>query len=400
MTKMSQKTMGIVLYSSNRQLAEIAAPVPRSLEIKNAVSQMMRSRGDVEIADVHSRLSFALRGATDQFWNKVYVVWAEESLAEYENVRKKMEDEAFKGAVNRLANAYRELGYRLELIQLDLDVRSVSRPGRSILSPARIKKMVYHYIGVENGYLGDFSYAKHADFYTDLGLDIDPYKEDGTTRQRFEAILERSDPHTQAKIIRGILDRYPVESTASRTQKLHDEIEGWEKELRSGQGVARPDLQITSEVVHRALSDADHLLLQPGGATSAVDRAHTALHGYLRELCKGAEISFGQEDNLGSLLKAIRAQHPAFANLGPRPEEITQILNSFAGVLAVLNPIRNQASVAHANEVLLPKAEAMLVINAVRTIMHFLDAKTSSEARAVENGPNRVEPVSSKPGLE
>jgi Abortive infection C-terminus len=386
--------MAIVLYSSNRQILGVNEPVPRALEIKNAVSQLLRSRGDVEIADIHSRLSFALRGATDQLLHDVYVLLADESLAEYENIRKKMEGEAFPRAVNRLAHAYRELGYRLEVIQVDLDVRSVSRPTHSILFPARIKKLVYHYIGVEGGYLGDFSYAKHADFYTELGLDIDPYKEDGTTRQRFEAILERSDPHTQAKIIRGILDRYPVDSSASRTQKLHDEIVGWVSELRSGQGVVRPDLQVTSEVVHRALSDADHLLLQPGGATSAVDRAHTALHGYLRELCKGAGISYGQEDSLGSLLKSIRTQHPAFANLGPRPEDIAQILNSFAGVLAVLNPIRNQASVAHANEALLPKAEAMLVINAVRTIMHFLEAKTTSEARARENGGNRVGPVS------
>jgi hypothetical protein len=40
-----------------------------------------------------------------------------------------------------------------------------------------------------------------------------------------------------------------------------------------------------------------------------------------------------------------------------------------------LNPIRNNASVAHPNEELLNKEEAMLVINVTRTLLHYLDAK-------------------------
>jgi hypothetical protein len=40
-----------------------------------------------------------------------------------------------------------------------------------------------------------------------------------------------------------------------------------------------------------------------------------------------------------------------------------------------LNPLRNKASVAHANPVLLPEPEAMLVINAARSILHYVDEK-------------------------
>jgi hypothetical protein len=376
--------MGLVLYSNGGGIWRIDDAADDAANIKEAVTRVLRARKDDPLADLHARVPFTLKRAVDEQLDHTHVLVATVPLRLYEETRLFSENRRFDGAFERLAKIYAELKHWLTCIEIELDVKTDRK--RGTLPPARIRKLVYHYIGVVGGYLGDFSYSKHTDFYTDLGLDIDPNKVSGTTRQRFETILERSDPHTQAKILRGILDRYPVLSSPGRTQKLHDEIEGWEKELRSGEGVVRPELQVTSEVVHRALSDADHLLLQPGGATSAVDRAHTALHGYLREICKGAGISYGQEDSLGSLLKSIRTQHPAFANMGPRPEEITQILNSFAGVLAVLNPIRNQASVAHANEALLPKAEAMLVINAVRTIMHFLDAKISPEARATENG--------------
>jgi hypothetical protein len=40
-----------------------------------------------------------------------------------------------------------------------------------------------------------------------------------------------------------------------------------------------------------------------------------------------------------------------------------------------LNPIRNNASIAHPNQDLLEKEEALLVINVARTLLHYLDSK-------------------------
>lgn len=48
---------------------------------------------------------------------------------------------------------------------------------------------------------------------------------------------------------------------------------------------------------------------------------------------------------------------------------------SFASAVDALNPIRNNASVAHPNAALLAEPEAMLVINSVRTLLHYLDSK-------------------------
>lgn len=49
-----------------------------------------------------------------------------------------------------------------------------------------------------------------------------------------------------------------------------------------------------------------------------------------------------------------------------------------SAILDALNPVRNRASVAHPNATLLAQAEAMLVVNATRTILHYLDAKLST----------------------
>jgi Abortive infection C-terminus len=43
-----------------------------------------------------------------------------------------------------------------------------------------------------------------------------------------------------------------------------------------------------------------------------------------------------------------------------------------------MSPVRNMASVAHPNERLLDEPEAMLVVNACRTVLQYLDAKIGS----------------------
>jgi hypothetical protein len=48
--------------------------------------------------------------------------------------------------------------------------------------------------------------------------------------------------------------------------------------------VSNPTPAFTTDVVERALVDAEQLL-SSSGPISAVDRVHTALHGYLREVC-------------------------------------------------------------------------------------------------------------------
>ena len=106
-----------------------------------------------------------------------------------------------------------------------------SAPGGP-LTRVEINKLVNRYIGVNGGYLGDFSYRTHHDFYLGLDLDIDPYSYDGTTRVRFIRILTESPPDIQARILQGILDRFPVGSSELRTQERRDEIAGWIARLR------------------------------------------------------------------------------------------------------------------------------------------------------------------------
>lgn len=248
------------------------------------------------------------------------------------------------------------------------------------LSRREIIRIVKLYIGVHEGYLGDFTYVTHVEFYPEhCDLDINPfdYLQEGTTRERFIRVLEESPPHVQAKIIRGVIEKYPVGSSDLRTEAMHDELMSMVERLERGGMVVGSAPTFTSDVVIRAIDDVE-TLLQSGGPTSAVDRVHTSLHGHLRYLCDEAQIPYGRDETMVALLKKLRQQHPKLRNLGPRANDIETVLKASGSILDALNPVRNNASVAHPNEQLLGRDEAQLVINIGRSLLSYLDGKLTA----------------------
>ena len=89
-----------------------------------------------------------------------------------------------------------------------------------------IRFVVEDYIGVSGGYLGDFSYKTHQEFYR-LYCNVESINTEefsGTTRERFSKILKKSEPQTQAKILKGALDKYPTYSAVLRTAECYDKV--------------------------------------------------------------------------------------------------------------------------------------------------------------------------------
>lgn len=135
--------------------------------------------------------------------------------------------------------------------------------------------------------------------------------------------------------------------------------------------VAVPTLKITGNTINQAISDAK-TLLEAQGATSAIDRVHTVLHGYLKQVCDENNITYSKDATLNQLMNSLKTEHSAF---NTKNENVEQILKSMANVLDKLNPLRNNSSLAHSNPVLLEPDEAMLVINTVNTLLAYLDNK-------------------------
>lgn len=137
--------------------------------------------------------------------------------------------------------------------------------------------------------------------------------------------------------------------------------------------VQMPDLVITNDTVIRALHDAQTLTIK-NGAPRALDRYHTAFHGYLKAVCDNANISYPSNPKITQLWKALRESHPALAAKSPQNNNIDTIVRSIGGVVDAVNQTRNQDSPAHPNETL-SEAEAIFVNNAVKTVLNYLNTK-------------------------
>ncbi|MGB6059551.1 MAG: abortive infection family protein [Microthrixaceae bacterium] len=266
------------------------------------------------------------------------------------------------------------------------------------LTRKEIGRLVYNWIGVDGGYLGSFSYAKHDRFWLEVcDLSVGTAAYTGTTRECFERTLFQAAPRDQAAALRAILEDYPPldapdpDQPKFRTVKLNREILSWISRLETGTTSVEVALLSASESVQRALEDADNLM-RTSGPQSAVDRVHTALHGYLLSLCDDAEIAHGDRPTMNQLFKALRREHPSLGSLGVRADDVAKMLGSMASILDALNPVRNNASMAHPTSSLVKEAEAVLVINTARTLLTYFDAKQRDMARSPHHTGGGAEP--------
>lgn len=232
------------------------------------------------------------------------------------------------------------------------------------------------YIGVVDGYLGDFSQRTHCEFYPAFcDLAIDPNAFSGrTTREKFIAILTSVDAKTQASILRGVARKYPQGSEAQRTLDAFKHLARLIQKCSSDLAVAHHDPKVSSTVVKQALADSA-VLLRERGPSSAVDRIHTALHGYLEALCSRHGLPAKEDANVPSLFKCVRSHHPAFRDIADGSPSV-KALQGLAQVVEALNTARNHNSLAHPNDELLDANDATLALNCANALIQYLDSKT------------------------
>jgi hypothetical protein len=73
-----------------------------------------------------------------------------------------------------------------------------------------------------------------------------------------------------------------------------------------------------------------------------------------------------------------------------------KIVFSIGNILDALNPLRNRGSLAHANDQLVERDEALLVVNLTRSIIQYLDGRTQREI-ARDDGQQGVDPAAFSP---
>lgn len=137
-----------------------------------------------------------------------------------------------------------------------------------------------------------------------------------------------------------------------------------------------------SGTIQKAIDDAE-VFIRDGKFDSAVDRVHTAFHGYLRQLLSEHSVTFESDDSLTSLYAKLHAYYGNEIKPSEVGNRIKAILRSASGMMNAVNELRNNNTIAHPNGQLIQAREARLVIRLVNTIVDYIEEVEKDLNRSV-----------------
>jgi hypothetical protein len=166
-----------------------------------------------------------------------------------------------------------------------------------------------------------------------------------------------------------------IDSYAERRKYISNLFAPVLKDLRESDNSADVDFrQIVSrsDTIKKAIDDSN-VFIREGKYDSAVDRIHTALHGYLRQLLTEHHVAYENEDNLSSLYNKLHEYYKNNIQPYDVATKIKTILRSGGGIINSVNELRNNNTISHPNILLIQKREALLVIRFLNAIVDYIE---------------------------
>lgn len=127
-----------------------------------------------------------------------------------------------------------------------------------------------------------------------------------------------------------------------------------------------------SGTIRKAVDDAE-VFIREGRFDSAVDRVHTAFHGYLRTLLAEHSVTYVADDGLPALFAKLHGFYGGSIQPTDVADRVKSILRSAGGMITAVNELRNNNTIAHPNGQLIQKREAQLVIRLVNAVVDYIE---------------------------
>lgn len=261
----------------------------------------------------------------------------------------------------------------------------------STLSPFD-KRKLEKLFGMESGYVLDFTDRTFHEFVSDIvGKNIyEPaYRiNSGSKANCLRGFWNHEPDHVVAPLLTALIE-YAAEE--SPDPQLANDCRVIVERLRQAApvedfGSLHPltDDRVFASL-HKALKDS----IAKNEPELALDRLHTFLTKYMREVCVRHGISTDKGKPLHSLIgeyvKAVKAKGMIASPMTER------ILKSAISLLEAFNQVRNEQSLAHDNP-LVSEPEATLIFNSIASTIRFInaverdaDAKVKADAESVQS---------------
>lgn len=238
------------------------------------------------------------------------------------------------------------------------------------------QQFVEELLGMDTGYVSDFSDRTFRMFISDFGIDIDDekYHINGTSKaKRLRALIELESNIQVSAILEALLEYQKAVDRKSGQNRdtLYSSVEKIILKLRDNSmnpSIVLPkneedfSLSLLGEEVRKSIEENNPL--------AGLDRLHTYMIRYSRKLCDKHSIQFQEKTNLNALFGSY-VRH--LKDLKKLESGMTiRILGSYIKILDEYNNTRNNESLAHDNK-FINNHEALLILTSVMALVRFVD---------------------------
>lgn len=233
-----------------------------------------------------------------------------------------------------------------------------------------------------SGYVLDFSNRTFSEFICDI-TNIDIYDEkydyaSGSKANRLRAFWDIEPNHLVGQVTEELIEHLNtikltgVYLSQGKSKELIEECLKITTRLKQDQPVENIDAikAISDDKDFNALSNQLRESIRKNELESSLDRLHTFLIKYIRQLCASHKIDFEKDHPLHSLFGG----YVKFLNKEEMIESkmTEKILKSSISVMEAFNDVRNNQSFAHDNPVL-NFDECMLIFNDIANVIKFIE---------------------------
>jgi hypothetical protein len=247
--------------------------------------------------------------------------------------------------------------------------------------------------GMRSGYVLDFSNRTFQEFILE-NLSIDIYDEkynyqSGSKANRLRAFWDEESNYLVSKLLSVLLEYWRTQELLNLQNIDQPEQDLFDECYRIVERLQQESVVENIEIIQPYSDDRDFSLLvksiqegiQRNEPEAELDRLHTYVVKYIRQLCDKHEISYDRNTPLHSLfggyVKFLKQNSLIDSEMTER------ILKSSISIMESFNKVRNDQSFAHDNPIL-NYNESILIFNNVASSIRFIQSiegnETTSEA--------------------
>ena len=251
--------------------------------------------------------------------------------------------------------------------------------------------------GMGSGYVLDFSNRTFDEFILD-NTRVNIYEEkfsysSGSKANRLRAFWDKESNYLVGKLLLAMLEYWKTQNQLYNREVKTQENEIYAECVKIAERLKQDTLVENIDILQTDTDDQDFNLLakilrealEKNQPETALDRLHTYVFKYARQLCEKHNILTNKDEPLHSVFgKYIK--HLTFNNLLDSIMS-ERILKSSISILEAFNDVRNNKSFAHDNKILNYR-ESLFIFNNITTPVEFIghiERELNKESKAENN---------------